>query len=65
MKRTGLGRSTVYAEVARRRFPSPVRLTARSVGWVESEVVDWIDQRIRDRIDMKHVNQLVGVDEAP
>jgi prophage regulatory protein len=31
------------------RFPKRVRLGACRVGWVESEVVAWIQQRIQER----------------
>ena len=44
--RTGLSRSTVYRRLADGAFPNPVQLGARAVGWVESEVDEWIHQRI-------------------
>lgn len=47
-RRTGLSRSTIYAFVADGRFPPPVALGPRIVGWVESEIVGWIAERIRD-----------------
>ena len=28
-------------------FPKPIKLSSRSVGWLEFEVNDWIDQRIK------------------
>jgi prophage regulatory protein len=27
-------------------FPRPVRLTANSVGWLESDLEQWLEQRI-------------------
>ncbi len=47
--RTGLSRSTVYRRVAEGRFPSPVPLGGRSVGWLESEITNWIAQQVRLR----------------
>lgn len=44
--RTGLPRSTIYDAIAAGTFPAPIRLGARSVGWLESEVEAWIAQRI-------------------
>ena len=44
--RTGLSRSTIYLRVAEGTFPRPVSLGARAVGWVESEVSDWLAGRI-------------------
>lgn len=43
---TGLSRSTIYAEIAQGNFPKQIQLTgARSVGWHEHEVVQWIKSR--------------------
>lgn len=43
---TGLSRSTIYAEIAKDRFPKQVQLTgARSVGWHESSITNWISSR--------------------
>jgi len=44
---TGLSRSTIYLRVAQGSFPKPISLGSRAVGWVESEVSDWIAQRIQ------------------
>ena len=46
ISRTGLGRSTIYAKVARHEFPSPIQLSERSVGWLEADIEAWIEQRI-------------------
>lgn len=46
---TGLARSTIYKLVGIGEFPRPVPLTGRSVGWIESEVVNWIRSRIAER----------------
>jgi prophage regulatory protein len=42
LDRTGLSRSTVYQRVTEGRFPRPVSLGARAVGWIETEVEEWI-----------------------
>ncbi len=42
MDRTGLSRSTVYQRVTEGKFPRPVSLGARDVGWIEAEVEEWI-----------------------
>lgn len=44
--RTGLSRSHIYAEIRGGRFPTPVALGARAVGWLESEIDAWIARRI-------------------
>ncbi len=49
MARTGLSRSTIYVRVAEGRFPKPVPLGARSVGWIKSELDEWFSDRIAER----------------
>jgi prophage regulatory protein len=44
-KIAGLSRRTVYREVKAERFPKPVQLSIRRVGWRESEVDAWIKAR--------------------
>ena len=44
--RTGLSRSTIYLRVAEGKFPPPINLGERSVGWLESEIDAWIAKRI-------------------
>jgi len=46
LDRTGLSRSTVYLRVTEGRFPRPVSLGARAVGWIETEVEEWIARQI-------------------
>ena len=47
--RTGLCRSAIYQSIADGRFPRPVSLGPRAVGWVEAEVVDWLRSRVAAR----------------
>lgn len=49
MEVTGLGRSTLYNYINQGQFPRPVSLGERGVAWIESEVEDWIQKRIRQR----------------
>lgn len=46
---TGLARSTIYKYIGEGAFPKSVSLGDRSVGWVESEVHQWILARIEER----------------
>ena len=46
LDRTGLSRSTVYQRVTEGRFPRPVSLGTRAVGWIETEVEEWIARQI-------------------
>lgn len=45
-ERTGLSRSTIYELVAEGLMPPPVRVGHRTVGWIESEVEEFLRQRI-------------------
>ena len=48
-EKTGLPRSTIYLYIKERRFPQPIRLGLRSVGWIEQEIDDWLLQRLESR----------------
>ena len=50
---TGLGRSSIYKYISDGKFPPPLQLTERRVGWLESEIQQWIQTRIENR-DMKN-----------
>lgn len=43
---TGLRRSTIYAAIAAGTFPKPIHLGPRAVGWLETEVDQWLAERV-------------------
>lgn len=45
-KVTGLARSTIYKLISENSFPKQIKLTSFSSGWIQSEVDQWIDERI-------------------
>ena len=45
--RTGLSRSTIYQYIKDGAFSKPVPLGPRAVGWLESDVSDWIAGRVK------------------
>jgi prophage regulatory protein len=49
---TGLSRSSIYNYVSTGAFPRPLRLGPRAVGWLESEIEDWLSQRLKARAPM-------------
>lgn len=46
-ERTSFSRATLGRLVKAGRFPQPVRITDRRVGFYESEVDEWMQQRAR------------------
>ena len=51
MKRTGLSRSSIYLKTSLNEFPKSISLGARAIGWLEEEVNEWVEERIRlDRV---------------
>ena len=48
LARTGLSRSTIYVRIAQGRFPRPVPLGGRAVGWIEAELDEWLRERIAE-----------------
>ena len=45
--RTGLKRSTIYLRISQGTFPKPINLGGRAVGWLESDIDEWLKQRIQ------------------
>lgn len=45
MDLTGLGKSSIYSKTKDGTFPAPYRLSARAVGWRESEIFQWLESR--------------------
>ncbi len=43
---TGLKRTTIYEKMKTGEFPVRIALTTRTVGWVQSEIEDWIENKI-------------------
>ncbi len=46
IEKTGLSRSTIYAKLSSDEFPQPIKLSIRSIGWVEDHVDAWLLKKI-------------------
>jgi len=48
IEKTGLSRSSIYLMMSKDEFPKPIFLSesGRSVGWLETRIQDWINERI-------------------
>ena len=47
--RTGLARSTIYQQIKAGIFPKPISLGPRAVGWLESDIEEWISAAVAKR----------------
>ncbi|MEZ9566967.1 AlpA family transcriptional regulator [Vibrio artabrorum] len=48
---TGLSRSTIYKFMDDEVFPKTIPLGGRAVAWLESEIEEWMEQRLALRDD--------------
>jgi len=44
--KTTLARSTIYLRISEGTFPKQIKIGVRAVGWLESDIEDWIQSRI-------------------
>lgn len=41
----GLSRSTIYRLIEAGRFPKPIKISAKAVGWISTELDEWLANR--------------------
>ena len=46
-QRTGFGRSQIYHLIKQGKFPKQIHIGPNSVAWLDSEVSEWMKERIR------------------
>ena len=44
---TGLSRSSIYRMIGQRAFPAPLKIGTCAVGWRQSELLAWLEDRPR------------------
>lgn len=49
IRMTGLSRSSIYDRMNAGLFPRSCSLGCRSVAWVESEILEWVENQIAQR----------------
>ena len=49
LNRTGLGKTTMYMLINIGDFPQQISLGLRAVGWLEREIDNWIQEKIKAR----------------
>ncbi len=52
--RVGLRRASIYQHMAAGSFPKQIALGIRAVGWLESEIDEWLAVRINARSDFRN-----------
>lgn len=45
-ERVGLSRSSIYQKIEQGTFPVQIRIGPRAVGWLDTDIDDWIDRQI-------------------
>lgn len=49
-EKTGMSRAWIYGSVRSGRFPAPLKLGVRSIGWEEQGIDDWISSRVQREV---------------
>jgi len=49
LDKTGLSRAMLYKLMKEDSFPLNVQISKRSVGWVESEIEGWMEQKLNNK----------------
>ncbi|MBU3893073.1 AlpA family transcriptional regulator [Serratia rubidaea] len=47
-RRTGYSKAWIYRLISQGKFPASVKIGTRAIAFVESEIDDWVNQRIAD-----------------
>ncbi|EQA9898209.1 helix-turn-helix transcriptional regulator [Escherichia coli] len=47
-RRTGYSKAWIYRLMGQGKFPAPVKIGSRAIAFVESEIDEWINQRIAE-----------------
>jgi len=50
LKIVGLSDPTIWRMEGAGKFPRRIRLGGNSVGWYESEIIEWMEKKRQDRI---------------
>lgn len=53
MHRTGLKKTSIYSKMKAQGFPQKIDLGGNSVAWLESDIDDWINQKLNQQDNAK------------
>lgn len=48
LNRTGYSKAWIYALMSKGEFPQSVKIGTRAIAFIESEIDDWVEQRIAE-----------------
>lgn len=63
-ERTKISRTRIYERIKAGTFPAPIRIGPKSVGWVESEINEWLAARIADRDALRERTSVATLQEG-
>ena len=44
---TGVGKTFIYTHMEKGSFPKQIQISSRTVVWLEQDIIDWMQQKIR------------------
>ena len=44
---TGVGKTFIYTHMEKGSFPKQIQISPRTVVWLEQDIIDWMQQKIR------------------
>lgn len=53
-RRTGYSKAWIYRLMAEQRFPSSIKIGSRAIAFIESEIDEWISERIESSRSQKN-----------
>lgn len=61
----GLRRTAIEGLIAAGKFPKPIRLSERSMAWVENDLIAWQQARIAERDGVDNSGREAADDKSP
>jgi len=51
--KTGISRSSIYLRMSKGEFPKSISLGDRAIGWLESDIKQWLEDKIQASKSLK------------
>ncbi len=46
-----MSKGWIYQKIAEGKFPAPIQISNRAVGWPSDIIDDWIEERVRENME--------------